>query len=36
VDKIKMDIAEIGFGGVDWIGMARDREKSRDFVKAVM
>jgi hypothetical protein len=23
VDNIKMDLAEIGLGGVDWIGMAR-------------
>jgi hypothetical protein len=27
VDNIRMDIAEIGWGGVDWIGLAQDRDK---------
>jgi hypothetical protein len=27
VDNIKMDLSEIGWGGVDWIGLAQDREK---------
>jgi hypothetical protein len=36
VDKIKMDLLEIGCGGVDWIGLAQDRDKWRDFVNAVM
>jgi hypothetical protein len=27
VDNIKMDLAEVGVGGVDWIGMAQDRDK---------
>jgi hypothetical protein len=25
VDNIKMDLVEIGWGGVDWTGMAQDR-----------
>jgi hypothetical protein len=27
VDNIKMDLLEIGWGGVDWIGLAKDRDK---------
>jgi hypothetical protein len=27
VDNIKMDLVEIGLGGVDWIGKAQDRDK---------
>jgi hypothetical protein len=26
-DSIKMDIGEIRWGGMDWIGMARDKDK---------
>jgi hypothetical protein len=26
VDNIKMDVKEIRWGGVDWIGLARDRD----------
>jgi hypothetical protein len=36
VDNIKMDLLEIGWGGVDWIGLAQDREKWRALVNAVM
>jgi hypothetical protein len=25
IDNIKMDLLEIGLGGVDWIGLAQDR-----------
>jgi hypothetical protein len=35
-ENIKMDLREVGFGGIDWIDLARDREKWRDFVNAVM
>jgi hypothetical protein len=35
-DKIKMDILEIGWGGVDWIGLGQDRGKWRALVNAVM
>jgi hypothetical protein len=27
VDNIKMDLVEIGRCGVDWIGLAQDRDK---------
>jgi hypothetical protein len=27
VDNIKMDFGEIGWGGVDWIGLSRGRDK---------
>jgi hypothetical protein len=27
VDNIKIDSLEIGWGGVDWIGLAQDRDK---------
>jgi hypothetical protein len=36
VDNIKMDLEEIGLGGVDWIGVAQDRNKWRALVNAVM
>jgi hypothetical protein len=36
VDNIKLDLADIEWGGVDRIGLAVDREKWRPLVKAVM
>jgi hypothetical protein len=27
VDNIKMDLGEIGWGGMDWIGLAQERDK---------
>jgi hypothetical protein len=36
VDNIKMDLLEIGWGVVDWIGLAQDRNKWRALVNAVM
>jgi hypothetical protein len=36
VDNIKMDLLEIGWGGVDWIDLAQDRDKWRALVNAVM
>jgi hypothetical protein len=36
VDNIKMDLLEIGWGGVDWIDLAQDREKWKALVNAVM
>jgi hypothetical protein len=27
VDNIKMDLGEVGLGGVDWIGLAQDRDQ---------
>jgi hypothetical protein len=31
-----MDIGEIGWGGVDWIGVAQDRDKWRALVTMVL
>jgi hypothetical protein len=36
VDNIKMYPLEIGWGGMDWIGLAQDRNKWRALVNAVM
>jgi hypothetical protein len=36
VDNIRIDLLEIGWGGVDWIGLAQDRDKWRALVNAVM
>jgi hypothetical protein len=33
---IKMDLLEIGWGGVDWIGLVQDRDKWKALVNAVM
>jgi hypothetical protein len=30
-----MDLLEIGWGGVDWIGLAQDRDKWRVLVNSV-
>ena len=35
-DNIKMDLQEVGCGGIDWIGLARDRDRWRALVDAVM
>jgi hypothetical protein len=36
MDNIKMDLLEISWGGVDWIGLAQDKDKWRALVNAVM
>jgi hypothetical protein len=36
VDNIKMDLLDIGWDSVDWIGLAQDRNKWRALVNAVM
>jgi hypothetical protein len=36
VDNIRMAIGEVGWGDVDWIGPAWDRNRCRDLVNAVM
>jgi hypothetical protein len=35
-DGVRMDLGEIGFGGVDWIRLAQDRDRWRAVVSAVM
>jgi hypothetical protein len=35
-DNIKMDLREIGFGDVDWIHLAQDRDRWRALVITVM
>jgi hypothetical protein len=35
-ENIKMDLREIGFGGVDWIHWAQDRDRWRTLVNTVM
>jgi hypothetical protein len=36
VDNIKMVLGAIGWGGVDWIGLAQDRDKWRALVNSVV
>ena len=36
MDNIRMDLHEVGCGYVDWIGLARDRDRWRTLVNAVM
>jgi hypothetical protein len=35
-DGIKMDLTEIGWGGVEWMHLAQDRDRWRAVVNAVM
>jgi hypothetical protein len=36
IDNIKMDLLEVGFSVVDWIGLAQDRYWWRALVNSVM
>jgi hypothetical protein len=35
-DNIGMDLREIGWGGMDWIDLAQDRDQRRAIVNTVM
>jgi hypothetical protein len=36
VDKNKIDHREIGWGGIDWIGLAQDRDQWRALLNMLM
>jgi hypothetical protein len=36
VDNIRMDLGEVGWGDVDWIGLAKDRNSWRALVNLVL
>jgi hypothetical protein len=36
VDNIKIDLREIGWGGMDWIDLVLDRDQWRALVNTVM
>jgi len=36
VDNIRMDLQDVGYGYMDWIGLAQERDSWRTLVSAVM
>jgi hypothetical protein len=36
LDIIGMDLVEVGWGDVDWIGLAQDRDRWRALVNSVL
>jgi hypothetical protein len=36
VDNIRMDLVKLGWGDVDWIGLAWDRDRWRTLVNSVL
>jgi hypothetical protein len=35
-NNVKMDLTEIGWGGIDWIGVTQDRDQWRALVNTVI
>jgi hypothetical protein len=35
-DNIRMNLREIGWGGMDWIDLAQDKDQWRDLVNTVI
>ena len=35
-DNIKMDLQEVGCGGIDWMDLAQDRDRWRGILNAIM
>jgi hypothetical protein len=35
-DNIRMDLVEVGWGDVDWIGLTHDRDRWRALVNSVL
>jgi hypothetical protein len=36
VDNVRLDLGEVGWGDVDWIGLAKDRNRWRALVNSVL
>jgi hypothetical protein len=36
MDNIRIDLGEVGWGEVDWIGLAQDRNRRRALVNSVL
>jgi hypothetical protein len=36
MDNLKMDLVEIGWDGLDWIGLAQNRDNWRALVNAII
>jgi hypothetical protein len=36
VDNIRMDLGEVGWGDVDWIGLTQDRNRWRALVNSIL
>jgi hypothetical protein len=36
LDDIRMDLVEVGWGDVDWIGLAQDRDRWRALANSVL
>jgi hypothetical protein len=36
MDNIEIDLAELGLGSMDWIGLVKDKDNWKAFVNAVI